>query len=135
MQFEEALRVKATTFMNEGGTHNGGAPQDIKGAMEAARKDNNLLNKEFLQKLMFQSGSSTNTSGREDLSVSDDPIPKGKGRKAQLKANANQNNRGGEGKSKGKGKGSDKTLKGARIHQVEFKDPSAGEQADLLRLR
>ena len=57
MHFEKALRVKATTFMNEGSAHNGGVPQDIKGAMEAARKDNNLLDEEFLQNLMFQSGS------------------------------------------------------------------------------
>ena len=55
MKFEEALRVKATTFMNEGGVHKTGVPQDMKAALEAARKDNNLLHKEFLQKLMFHS--------------------------------------------------------------------------------
>ena len=89
MKFEEALRVKATTFMNEGGVHNAGVPQDMKAAMEAARKDNNLLHKEFLQKLMFQSGS--RGSGREGSlgeEESETGKPKGKGKKARAAAKA-----------------------------------------------
>ena len=111
MKFEEALRVKATTFMNEGGSHNGGVPQDMKAAMEAARKDNNLLQKEFLQKLMFQSGS--RGSGREGPLVdeeTDTGKPRVKGRKAKAAARKAEGSGAGA-KAKGGGKSKAKTLK------------------------
>ena len=81
MRFEEALRVRATTFMNEGGVHNNGVPQDMKAAMEAARKDNNLLHKEFLQKLLFQSSSSSSSrpgNGRDESWGQEEQKPRGK---------------------------------------------------------
>ena len=124
MKFEEALRIKATIFMNEGGSHNGGVPQDIKAAMEAARKDNNLLQKEFLQKLMFQSGS--RGSGREDPLEDDEEKtskPRGRGKKA--KAAARKAGGSGGGAAKGKGRGKDKTMKqgGKRAGKLNSKTP------------
>ena len=114
LKFEEALRVRATAFMNEGGQHNGGVPQDMKAAMAEARKDNNLLHKEFLQKLMFQSGS--RGSGREGPLVdeeSDTGKPRGKGRKAKAAARKAEGSGGGA-KAKGGGKGKSKVKQGGK---------------------
>ena len=87
LHFEYKVRGKAAKYMNEGSEESKGVPLGIKQAFEAARKDQKLLQKEFLQKLMLQPGMGKQPGGGQP-SGDDNWEPQGKGKGAKKAAAA-----------------------------------------------
>ena len=88
LHFEYEVRAKAARLMNEGNEASGWVPLSIKDAFKAARNDNTLLQKEFLQKLLLQPGMGKQGGSGSNASGDDDWVPKGKGKSAKKAAAA-----------------------------------------------
>ena len=124
LHYEYEVRAKAARFMNEGTEENNWIPLSIKEAFKAARNDNKLLQKEFLQKLLLQPGMGKQGGAGRHTPGEEEWVPKGKGKAAKKAAAAEKKRVAASAKAwkaGGKGNGGGGSPNGADVRKGNLK--------------